>query len=150
MSNVTIRKAQLHDCARILQLMKELAIFEGYIRKFRVGLPELRHHLFEQKSIGVLVAIVDKRVEGILVYFFQPFTYDLSSWLVIKELYVAGQYRRLGLGCQLLTALQNVAQKSHCSKIKWEVLTSNTAAKQFYMRHGATLESDWQIMSVEL
>ena len=150
MNETIIREAQITDCERVLELMQELAVFEGYIRKFRVDLSDLRQHLFEQHSIGVLVATVDKRIEGILVYFFQPFTYDLCPWLVIKELYVSSPHRSLGLGNRLLNHVKEVGVENKCTKIKWEVLTENLEAQRFYYRNGAKLESDWRIMSIEI
>ena len=150
MNNITIREAQLSDCARILELMQDLAVFEGYMHKFRVGLVEIKKHLFEQNSIGVIVATMDQRVEGILVYFFQPFTYDLCPWLIIKELYVSSRYRSYGLGSRLLNHAHKLGAKNNCSKLKWEVLTDNVDAQRFYCRHGATLESDWRIMTIDI
>ena len=49
-------------------------------------------------SAGVLVAAEDSGEEpycvaGMLVYFYQPFTYDLKPWMVIKELFVAAKCR---------------------------------------------------------
>ncbi|MDC8831621.1 GNAT family N-acetyltransferase [Alteromonas gilva] len=150
MSNVVIRKAQSADCARVLELMQELAVFEGYIHKFRVTVPKLGYYLFEQKSIEVLVATVEEDIEGILVYFFQPFTYDLCPWLVIKEFYVSTVYRGLGVGHELFNYARQEAAENKCSKIKWEVLTDNSKAQRFYVRHGAQIESDWRIMSIDI
>lgn len=150
MNNLVIRNAQSADCARILDLMKELAIFEGYDESFKVGLSDLKYCLLEQTNIGVLVATVDNRVEGILVYFFQPYTYDLCPWLVIKELYISSEHRSLGLGGQLFENVKKIGLENKCSKIKWEVLTDNIEAQKFYYRHGARIESDWRIMSIDL
>lgn len=150
MNKVVIRNAQIADCERILELMHELAVFEGYHHKFRVGLADIRQHLFEQKDIGVLVATVGQRIEGILVFFFQSFTYDLCPWLVIKELYVSQMHRGLGLGGQLLNHVKQVGIESKCSKIKWEVLTDNLKAQDFYNHHGAELEDDWRIMAIQI
>lgn len=148
MPDIHIRQAQLSDYAQALVLMKKLAEIEGYSTQFAVTLPSLARAI-EQQSIGLLVAEVDEKVEGILVYFFQPFTYDLSPWLIIKELYVSEHCRGLGLGNRLFQKARQVCHSNGGKKMKWEVLSNNIDAQKFYSNHGATMLQDWRLMSID-
>lgn len=146
------------DVPEALTLMKDLAEYEGYANKFRVTEQTLKQKCLEQQSFGVLVADValnhtargkpQGTIQGMLVYFFQPFTYDLSPWLVVKELYVTPAFRSCGLGRCLMQKAANICQQAGGMKMKWEVLTNNRKAQVFYQGLGAKLEDDWRTMSL--
>jgi GNAT superfamily N-acetyltransferase len=145
---INVREAQSEDCARVLELMMSLAEFEGYLPKFLVTESDVEQYCIRQKLASILVAEVDSKIEGLLVYFLQPFTYDLRPWLIIKELYVTKASRGLGIGKKLFFAVQQAAETTGTSKIKWEVLKDNKKALEFYRSLGATLETNWRIMSI--
>ena len=119
--------------------MLELAKFEGYADKFVVTQSDLEERLINNKDFSILVAEVDSKITGILVYYTLPFTYDLKPWLYIKELFIDADYRSLGLGKKLMHGLAIEAKKLGCTKIRWDVLSSNEAAKAFYQSLGAKL-----------
>ena len=148
MSNVVIRKALLNDSAQILQLMRQLAEFEGYADQFKVTQQTIETRCIENPDIGIFVAETNSAIKGILVYFIQPFTYDLSPWLIVKELYIAEDARSLGIGRQLMQAAATHCLQIGGTKMKWEVLTKNDKAKAFYQSLGAELTDDWQTMSL--
>ncbi|MCV2884492.1 GNAT family N-acetyltransferase [Aestuariibacter sp. AA17] len=148
MNNVRIRAADRQDCERVLELMKQLAEFEGYADNFAVTLEDLHHRYIEQRQFGILVGDVNGTIEGILVYFYQPFTYDLSPWMVIKELFISKASRGSGLGQALMTHARKLCKDNGGKKMKWEVLKSNHMAKAFYQKQGAELHDDWQTMSI--
>ncbi len=147
-NTTVIRQALLKDSQRILQLMRDLAIFEGYAEQFSVHLEDLEERLFIQQDFCVLVAEVEHDVVGILVYYTLPFTYDLKPWFYIKELFIDAGCRSLGLGKQLMVALAQEARQQGCSKIRWDVLSSNERAKQFYCSLGARHDKNWSLFSL--
>lgn len=148
MSEIIVRHATEADCLRVLELMKELADFEGYLDKFRVTTDSLKHQYICEKRFHILVAEHEKRVEGILVYYFLPFTYDLTPWLFIKELYVSGHCRGNGAGEQLFRHARLECLALGGTKMKWEVLADNKRAQSFYAKQGALTEQAWQTMSL--
>lgn len=150
MTDLTIRQAVPQDCNAVLQLMRELAQFEGYLKDFKVDSLTLLNIIEKQGDTGILVAEQSAEIVGILVYFYQPFTYDLTPWLIIKELYIRASARGTGAGKALFSAAVKQCKARGGSKVKWEVLTNNKPAQHFYTAQGATLNDDWQIMSVRL
>ena len=82
---------------------------------------------------------------GMLVFYQLPFSYDLKPWLYIKELFVHKSARGKGIARSLMIALAKDAEHIGCSKIRWDVLTSNDKAQRFYNKLGARFNSDWQL-----
>lgn len=127
--------------------MRELAVFEEYERDFKVTEQVLDTLCLKEQRFNVLVVEVNGKVGGMLVYFFQPFTYDLTPWLIIKELYVSSEHRRGGLASALFDEAISRCRKARGKKIKLEVLTSNLRAQKFYIKKGASLVHEWSLMS---
>lgn len=134
----------------MLELMRALAMFEGYEDHFNVTEQAINTLCLEQQRFNVLVAEVQAEVQGILVYFFQPFTYDLTPWLVIKELYVADALRQRRLGDRLYDEARRRCRQAGGRKMKWEVLAANTPAQAFYLKKGASLDEEWRLMSAHV
>ncbi|MBU6955841.1 GNAT family N-acetyltransferase [Hahella sp. HN01] len=143
-----IRPARLEDGPRLLSMMRQLAEFEGYAEDFAVTLKELERRLFVNRDFGVYVAESDGLAVGMLVYYSLPFTYDLTPWIYVKELFIEQQYRYLGLGGKLMTALARECLRKGGRKIRWDVLTTNEPAAMFYRSQGAKCEDNWRIFSL--
>ena len=150
---MNIRPAVRDDCARLLELMKGLAEFEGYLDDFRVNTADLKNLGFPddgEPEFHALVAELDDRLIGMLVYYFIPFTFDLRPSLFIKELFVDPEARDAGAGERLFSAVRDVATNCDCGRIKWDVLHNNEAAKRFYARQGARQDAKWQGFVLDL
>ncbi len=144
-SPLTVRPFDRQDVADVLRLMRDLAVFEGYIDEFRVTERDLiEHGLGDNPRFGVLVADLGGRAVGIAVHYIIPWTYDLKPTLVLKELFVDETARSLGAGAALIDALKRRAAAIGAPRIEWSVLASNDAAKRFYRRQGAKLDAIWE------
>jgi GNAT superfamily N-acetyltransferase len=141
-----IRPAYRKDSSQLLQLMRGLAKFEGYIDKFLVNEEELLERGFSDDcppEFQAIVADTDGQLIGMLVYYFIPFTFDLRPTLFIKEFFVVRSARGEGIGDALFTATRNVAVEHGCGRIKWDVLSDNAGAQRFYSRQGARHDAKW-------
>jgi len=142
-NKVLIRDAKLHETDQVLSLMRDLAQFEGYIKAFNVTEEDLKKRCFEEGDFSILVARIGSKVEGVLVYYYLPFTYDLTPWMFIKELYISTECRSLGLGKQLMKAAARACIRKGASKMCWQVLADNGAAQGFYTGLGAQKDPLW-------
>ena len=145
--SVLVRPATRDDCASLLELMRGLAKFEGYIDDFRVTETALETRGFGQTGepeFYALLAQLNEQAVGMLVYYFIPFTFDLRPTLFIKELFVEPTARNNGAGEALFKAALAKAKLQGCGRIKWDVLHNNDAAKRFYQRQGARQDAKWQ------
>ena len=144
-----IRCAQLGDVGQLLLLMQALAKFENYLNDFKVTESELVQRCFRNQDFQVLVAeVVNEQTStnlvGMVVYYLQPFTYDLAPWLVIKELFVSESGRGSGVGSELMKEVARRCVAIGGSRVRWEVLSSNVAAQRFYNSLGAHEDTQWQ------
>jgi len=140
-----IRKAVEADVARLLPLMQALAVFEKYDGAFAINEEVLREQGFRRSppDFSCLVAEENDELIGMLVYYFVPFTYRAKPNLIIKELYVAQEYRSKGIGELLMKAISREAAQAGCGMIKWWVAKWNHRSLQFYERLGAKIDNDW-------
>lgn len=148
-NNSIIRNIEIKDCSQVLKLMKSLAEFEGYIDEFKVTTSDIEKLCISEKKCGILVAEKNDKINGILVFYFQPFTYDLTPWLIIKELYVDESCRNEDIGSKLIERAKEICREKGGKKIKWEVLSKNYRAIKFYEKNGGIVESNWSIMSTK-
>lgn len=145
---IRVRAAQRADAQQVLALMFALAEFEGYSADFRVTLDELIQRCFVRHDFQVLVADRGGELLGMLVYYEQPFTYDLKPWLVIKELYVRDSSRGAGVGRMLMKSVARHCHLQGGSRLRWEVLTDNLPAQHFYGSLGAQPNAGWQTWQI--
>lgn len=60
-----------------------------------------------------------------------------SGQMFIKELFVSEQYRRKGLGHQMMAFIAQRAQEKSCSQLDWLSVREDEAAQGFYASLGA-------------
>jgi GNAT superfamily N-acetyltransferase len=145
MAMLEIRKAAESDIRSLLPLMRELAEFEKYSNDFAITEEVLREQGFRRSppDFHCLIAEKGSALVGFLVYYLVPFTYRAKPNLIVKELYIAHQYRSRGIGRQLMKAVAREAQELGCGVIKWWVARWNERGMEFYKRLGATIDSEW-------
>ncbi|MDQ0318825.1 GNAT superfamily N-acetyltransferase [Pararhizobium capsulatum DSM 1112] len=125
-NDLEIRPFEHRDVEEVLDLMRSLAVFEGYIDDFRVTAADvIEHGLGTSPRFGVFVATLADKVVGIAVHYEIPWTYDLKPVVVLKELFVAAEARGLGAGKALFQRLAVYAGEIGASKIAWTVLDGN-------------------------
>lgn len=141
-----IRPFEHRDVPQLLDLMRQLARFEGYIDRFRVTEADLvERGLGEMPQFEALVAArADlNQLIGMAVLLIVPFTYDLRPTLVLKELFVSQEARGAGVGAALFDSVESRARTLRCGRINWTVMSGNSGAEAFYRRQGARPDSKW-------
>ena len=145
-NNIVVREARQEDASELLNLMKGLADFEGYIDEFKVTQKDIIENGFGEKAIfKAFVAHQQSTVNlaAIAVTYVIPWTYDLRPTLVLKELYVAKSGRGHGLGTALMELVKQHAISIGAQRIQWTVLAGNNDAEKFYKTIGAEPERVW-------
>lgn len=149
----SVRPALASDAAGLLQLMRELATFEGYLTEFRVTIEDLlaRGLDTERPQFKAYVAATPSGVLlGYAVLVEIAFTYDLRPDWRLKELYVTTPARQLGIGKALMETVIADARQHGCGRLKWDVLPDNSNAKQFYRQLGGDPVMDWEAWVLQL
>ena len=153
MDSFRIRPWLENDAAPLLELMMALAEFEGYSEDFRVTQQALlQNGRGDDRRFEALVAeeVASGALLGMAVTYQQSWTYDLQPTVVLKELFVAPEARRLGLGAKLFEAVKDRARDLGASRINWTVLAGNDRAKAFYRDLGGTHDEKWEPWTLTL
>lgn len=135
-----VRKAESKDFESILNLIKELALFEKA--------PEKVINTVEQMNEEVdffhcyVAETAQGEIIGMALYFFAYYTWVGKS-LYLDDLYVKQEYRGAGIGRKLLDEILEIAKKENCKRVRWQVLDWNTLAINFYKSIGAELDGEW-------
>jgi GNAT superfamily N-acetyltransferase len=80
----------------------------------------------------VLLAWDDTRPVGLATYSFLWPAIGLTRSLYLKELYVAQESRRKGVGKLLMQSIIEVAANYECSRVEWTTDNDNVDAQRFY------------------
>jgi GNAT superfamily N-acetyltransferase len=151
-AGIVVRPFAREDIPGLLELMRELAAFEDYLKDFAVTEAALLERGFSAcPQFGALVAVARSAAAlvGMAVHYKIPYTYDLKPTLVLKELYVLPAWRGGRIGAALMQALARRALQDGCGRIKWDVLSGNTSAECFYTALGGQRVRKWVPYSMD-
>ena len=144
-ADIAVRPFRPEDIDAVWPLMRDLAVFEGYIDAFAVTPEDLLAHGFgPAPAFGVFVAVKGEMIAGIAVHYRIPWTFDLRPVVVLKELYVADGFRGAGVGQALFAQLRAYAADIGASALRWTVPPGNEPARRFYASEGAAPDAAWE------
>ena|SRR5437867_5379750 len=143
MPGVTVRRAVREDGERIVELDRELAVFEKLRPPDDEEAARLLSWIFDTGKLEALVAELDGRVEAIALFYETPgSTFRARPFLYLEDLVVSEAARSRGVGEAMMAALAEEAVKRNAWRLHWAVLDWNERAIKFYDRLGAK-EDDW-------
>lgn len=146
MDTFNIRPYQKQDLPAILELIKELALFEKAPEKVTntVTLMEQEMDYFE----CYVAESTDGEILGMALYYFVYYTWVGKS-LYLDDIVVKSSRRGNGIGTQLLEAVLETGKKAACKRIRWQVLNWNQPALDFYKKYGCTFDEEWVNCDIE-
>jgi len=130
---VRIRQARLQDAAAISHMMNEL----GYPIKTAVVERKLSDS-HDDADNAVLVAVVKGSTVGVLSVHALPLLHAEGMFATITSLFVAPDYRRQGIGSQLLAHAESFAYRFGCIGINVASAHRRADAHAFYQAQGFT------------
>jgi GNAT superfamily N-acetyltransferase len=141
----TIREGKIEDLPRVLELVKELALYEKAPEQVTNTLEMMREDGFGPNPIyGLFVAEKNSTGEiiGISIFY-----YRYSTWkgkrLYLEDIVVTESERGNGAGKLLFDRTMLKCIEANCTGMMWQVLDWNTPAINFYQKYGAELDSGW-------
>ena len=152
-ATLVVRAAQVRDVPQLLQLMRGLADFEGYLDRFAVTEAELIARGFGSDTPqfhAFVCADAADTLHGYALTYFIPFTFDLRPTMVLKEFFVSSEQRSAGLGRKLFTSVLDFGRERNARLLRWQVLPSNQGAQRFYRSFGGSVDADWNNWVLEL
>lgn len=144
-----IRAAKIDDIPEILELVKELAVYEKAEHEVLATEEELLKTLFaDSPSVFAHVVDIDGKVVGIAIWFLNYSTWLGKHGIYLEDLYVKPEYRGRGFGLALLKELAKICVERGYPRFQWWVLDWNTPAIEFYSSHGAVAMDEWTVHRV--
>lgn len=148
MTKTTIRQAVITDCPRMLELIKELAIFEKAPDQVTVSLSEFEDAGFGTQPIwGAFVAEIDGEIVGISLYYTRYSTWK-GRRLYLEDLIVTESMRGLGIGKLLFDKTLTYGKQCGFHGMVWQVLDWNEPAIKFYEKYKADFDAEWINVSI--
>jgi GNAT superfamily N-acetyltransferase len=149
--DVVIRKALKEDCPRMMELIKELAIYEKAPHAVTVDFNHFVESGFGDKPIWwAFLAEVDGRVEGFALWYIRYSTWK-GQRLYLEDIIVTDKMRGQGIGKLLLDRLKEECKEKKFSGMLWQVLDWNEPAINFYKKYGSVnFDDEWVNCSVEM
>jgi GNAT superfamily N-acetyltransferase len=141
--NIIIRKGKKEDLQEVLDLVRELALFEKAPEQVTNTVRDMEIDGFGKDPVfDFYVAELNDRIIGIAVYFIKYSTWK-GKGLYLDDLLVTQEYRGMGIGKKLFEQIIQEAKNINAKQLHWQVLDWNTPAIEFYKKYGATIEAEW-------
>lgn len=147
--SATLRKGTEADLPQILDLIKELALFEKAPEQVINTVEQMKVDGFGKKPVyWFFVAEHEENIIGTAIYYLR-----YSTWkgvrLYLEDLIVTENARGIGAGKMLFEACINEGKAQGYSGMTWQILDWNTPALDFYKTYGSDLDGEWINGSLE-
>jgi GNAT superfamily N-acetyltransferase len=146
---ITIRKAVAGDCTRMMELVRELAVFEKAPEAVTVTLDHFTESGFGKNPVWkAFVATLstpgdpEEKLVGLSLYYIRYSTWK-GQRLYLEDLIVTEEARGKGIGKMLFDRTLQEARDLKMKGMTWQVLDWNEPAILFYRKYGASIESGW-------
>jgi GNAT superfamily N-acetyltransferase len=144
---IKIRKAVAADCPGMMELIKELAVFEKAPDEVTVTMEHFVETGFGKNPVWEALVAVEvengkEKPVGLSLWYMR-----YSTWkglrLYLEDIIVNEAYRGRGIGKKLFNETMNEARRLGVSGMMWQVLDWNQPAIDFYKQYGADISSEW-------
>jgi len=146
--DIIIRKAVRKDCARMMELIQELATYEKAPDEVTVSISH-----FEESGFGAnpvwwaFVAETQGVVIGMALYYIRYSTWK-GQRMYLEDILVTEDMRGQKIGSQLMDALIVEAKEKGFMGMNWQVLDWNEPAINFYKKYNANFDPEWVNCSI--
>jgi GNAT superfamily N-acetyltransferase len=147
--SVIIRKAVKEDCARMMELIHELAVYEKEPDAVTVSFEHFVESGFGEIPIWwAYVAELDGKVEGFALWYIRYSTWK-GQRLYLEDFLVSDKMRGHGIGKLLFDKLIEECKEKKYSGMAWQVLDWNEPAINFYKKYsGVSIDGGWLNCSI--
>jgi GNAT superfamily N-acetyltransferase len=143
-----IRRAIKEDMIQVLDLIKELALYEREPDAVVLTVDDLIGDGFSENPLfQCFVADIQGTIVGIALYYYRYSTWK-GKTIHLEDLIVRENNRGTGIGSALYKEIIVQAKHDNVRRIEWAVLDWNTPAIDFYTKSGANVLEDWRVVQM--
>lgn len=140
---ITVRRATKEDCPRLLELVKELALYEKAPDEVTVTLAHFEESGFGSKPVWwAFVAEEEGFIFGFALYYIRYSTWKGQA-MYLEDIVVTEKARGKGIGKLLFDQLIEEAREKGFKRMVWQVLEWNEPAINFYNKYKAEFDGEW-------
>lgn len=157
MEDIIIRRAEIDDCPRLLELVQELADYEKAPNEVTVTLEHFKQSGFGSQPVWwAFVATTpdpakpgERIIAGFALYYIRYSTWK-GQTMYLEDILVTESMRGKGIGQRLFNQLLEEAREKGFKRMTWQVLDWNEPAIRFYERQGARMDPEWLNAIIDL
>lgn len=144
-----IRKGEKSDMKAVLELIRELAVFEKEPDAVVVTIEDLERDGFSENPLfHTFIAKINDEIVGIALYYYRYSTWK-GKTIHLEDLIVKEKMRGAGIGFALYSKIIEQGKKDNVRRIEWAVLDWNSPAIEFYKKSGAKVLDDWRVVQMD-
>lgn len=143
MSQISIEFATEKDAEFLLELVKELAIYEKAEQDVATKTQDYRDGI----RTGLFKALIAREKEGQIIgmALYYPVFSTWNGHTIYLEDFIVKEYKRgAGTGKMLFDRLLQEARLAGAKMLKWQVLDWNEPAKNFYRKYPVKFYPGWE------
>ena len=149
MNTFTIRPARPDEAGVILDLIRQLAVYERCEKDVVADEATIYHSLFVEHAAECLLGEEDGVVVGFALFFHNFSTFVGRKGLYLEDLFIIPEKRGRGYGKALLKHLAKIAVERGCGRMEWICLDWNESALSIYRSLGAAPLSEWTVQRLD-
>ncbi|MCL9809301.1 GNAT family N-acetyltransferase [Flavobacterium luminosum] len=144
-----IRRGTKNDMPQVLELIRELAIFEKEPDAVVVTVADLERDGFGSNPLFyTFVAEEKNEIIGMALYYYRYSTWK-GKTIHLEDLVVKESKRGTGAGFALYKEIIKQGKEDQVRRIEWNVLDWNQNAIDFYEKSGAKVLDDWRVVQMD-
>lgn len=149
MKAFNIRPARPDEAGVVLDLIKQLAVYERCENDVVADEATIRQSLFVERSAEVVLAEEEGMVVGFALFFHNFSTFVGRKGMYLEDLFVIPEKRGLGYGKALLKYVAKLAVQRNCGRMEWICLDWNEPSLRIYRSIGAVPMSEWTVQRLD-
>ena len=149
-SSLSIRPARPEEGALVLDLIRELAVYERLAHEVDASLEGIEAALFgPSPRVFCDLAMVAGEAAGFALWFYSFSSFRGRHGLYLEDLFVRPPCRGRGIGRALLQGLARRCAAENLARLEWSVLDWNEPALGFYGAIAARPMEGWIVQRLE-
>jgi len=149
-ATVAIRVARAEDAESLVNLVRDLAVYEKLEDLAKATSADFHRHLFGPRPVAeAVIAEANGHPVGYALWFTTFSTFRGQPGIYLEDIFVKPEFRGRGIGKSLLATVARLAVERGCGRLEWAVLDWNSPSIAFYRALGARPMDEWTVYRLE-